>query len=484
MQKFKKVFETIFTFVIAVTLTNISFAQCVTFNDSPNGESALKAHSVYRTYLSSAITAEDLAKLSAEDFKIAFDNWKFAYEAAPAADGQRPSHWRDGRKLYTYMMIEETDEAKKKEYFELVLRMYDEEQSCYKTKGLPGYSIGRKAFDMFYGIGAKDNKMRGSYEETAEVLAEAIKIGGNKTEYIVLDPYARIVVYQFSHEKMDKETARAIHAKLNAIADHNIKNNKALKSQFEYAKSTMNQVFAQIERNIFDCEYFIAKLKPGYPGNEENAEFLREAITTLKQQGCEAETSPFLAELEGHWAKYAEEENAKNQAIFEANNPGVFANRLYKEENYEGAIEKYREAIEGETDNEKKSAYYYSIASIQFRKLGSKSAARSSALKAAELRGGWGKPYLMIGDMYASSTRSCGDAPWEQRMVVLAAIDKYAYARRIDNDPEVQEEANRKIGKYSDEKPAKGDVFMAGYKEGGNYKIGCWIGESVTIRVN
>ena len=484
MEKLGKVFKTIFTLVIAVVITNMSFAQCVKFNDSPNGDAALKAHSVYRTYLSSIKTAEDISKLKADDFKIAFDNWKVAYEAAPAADGKRPSHWRDGRKLYTYLIMNETDEAKKKEYYDTILRMYDEEQSCYKTKGLPAYSLGRKAFDMFYGIGAENSKLRSSYDETAEVLAEAIKVGGNDTEYIVLDPYARVVVYQFTNEKMDKKTARAINTKLNAIADHNIANNKKLKAQFEYAKSTMNQVFAQIERSIFDCEYFIAKLKPEYPGNEENAEFLKNAITTLKQQGCEAETSPFLAELEGKWVKYAEEENAKNQAIFEANNPGVLANRLYKEENYSGAIEKYKEAIEGEADNEKKAAYYYSIASIQFRKLGSKSTARSNALKAAALKGGWGKPYLMIGDMYASSTRSCGKAPWEQRMVVLAAIDKYAYARRIDSDPEVQEEANRKIGKYAGEKPAKGDVFMAGYKEGGNYKIGCWIGENVKIRVN
>ena len=484
MEKFGKVFKTIFTLVIVATLTNISFAQCKKFNDSPDGDAALKAHSVYRTYLSSIKKAGDLSKLSKEDFQIAFDNWKIAYDAAPAADGQRPSHWRDGRKIYSYMLINETDEAKKKEYFDTILRMYDEEQECYKTKGNPSYALGRKAFDMFYGLGAEGSKLRSSYDATAEVLAKTIEVGGNNTEYIVLQPYATVVVYQFTNEKMDKETARNIHGKLNEIADHNVANNTKLKAQYESAKAAMNQVFAQIERNIFDCDYFVNKIKPTYPGNEDNAEFLKASITTLKQQGCEAETSPFLAELEGHWAKYAEEENAKRQAEFEANNPGVMANKLYKEGDYSGAINKYEEALAAETDNEKKAGYYYSIASIQFRKLNNKSAARSSALKAAELRSGWGKPYLMIGDMYASSTRSCGDAPWEQRMVVLAALDKYSYAKRIDSDPEVQEEAGKKIGKYAGQKPDKGDVFMAGYKEGGSYKIGCWIGENVTIRVN
>ncbi len=484
MEKLGKVFKTIISIVIAVTLTNMSFAQCAKFNDSPNGDAALKAHSVYRTYMTSIKSAADLARLGEEDFKIAFDNWKMAYEAAPAADGKRPAHWRDGRKFYSYMLMNAKDDAKKKEYFETVLRMYDEEQDCYKTKGNPAYAVGRKAFDMFYGIGAEDAKMRSSYDETAAVLAKTVELGGNDIEYIVLQPYATIVVYQFTNDKMDKETARGIHTTLNKIADYNIANNERLKAQFESAKNSMNHTFASIERNIFDCEYFVDKIKPTYPGNEDNAEFLKASITTLKQQGCETETSPFLAELEGHWAKYAAEENAKRQEIFEQNNPGVMANKLYKEGDFAGAITKYKEAIEGEQDDSKKAGYYNSIASIQFRKLQNKSAARSNALKAAKLRPGWGKPYLMIGDMYASSTRSCGKAPWEQRMVVLAAVDKYAHARSIDKDPDVQAEANKKIGKYAGEKPDKGDVFMAGYKVGGSYKIGCWIGESVKIRVN
>lgn len=484
MVKLGKVFTTVFTLMIALTMTNMSYAQCAKFNDSPNGDAALKAHSVYRTYMSTIESVDDLAKLKAEDFKITFDNWKAAYDVAPAADGARPTHWRDGRKLYTFMLKNETDEDKKKEYYDTILRLYDEEQACYKTKGLPSYALGRKAFDMFYGVGADDAKMRSSYEETLNTLAKAVEVGGNDTEYVILDPYARIVLYQFTNELMDKETARAIHIKLNEVADFNIKNNERLKAQFESAKASMNAVMAPIEQSIFDCEYFINKIKPTYKGKENDVEFLRESITVLRQQGCEPESSPFLAELEAKFKVYADAENARRQAEYEKNNPGVLANKLYKEGDYKGAIAKYEEAIAAEEDNNKKAGYYNSIASIQFRKLKNKSAARSSALKAANLRPGWGQPYLMIGDMYASSTRSCGKAPWEQRMVVLAAVDKYAYARSIDSDPEVQKEANKKIGRYSGEKPEKGDVFMAGYKVGGSYKIGCWIGETVKIRVN
>jgi len=64
-------------------------------------------------------------------------------------------------------------------------------------------------------------------------------------------------------------------------------------------------------------------------------------------------------------------------------------------------------------------------------------------------------------------------------LAVLAAIDKYAYARSID--PEVADEASEKIGLYNGSIPTKDDVFMRG-KEGATERVGCWIGETVRVR--
>ena len=73
--------------------------------------------------------------------------------------------------------------------------------------------------------------------------------------------------------------------------------------------------------------------------------------------------------------------------------------------------------------------------------------------RAAKLRPNWGQPYMLIGDMYASSSSSCGSDAWEKQIAVLAALDKYAYAKSIDSS--VAEDANSKIARYSSYKPEK-----------------------------
>ena len=42
-------------------------------------------------------------------------------------------------------------------------------------------------------------------------------------------------------------------------------------------------------------------------------------------------------------------------------------------------------------------------------------------------------------------SRSCDD--WNQRLAIIAVIDKYSYARSID--PSVADDANRRIGSYT-----------------------------------
>ncbi|MEZ4948138.1 MAG: hypothetical protein R2784_01895 [Saprospiraceae bacterium] len=51
---------------------------------------------------------------------------------------------------------------------------------------------------------------------------------------------------------------------------------------------------------------------------------------------------------------------------------------------------------------------------------------------------------MLIGDMYAQSSSSCGSNAFEKGLAVLAALDKYSYAKSIDNNPEVQSDAIQK----------------------------------------
>jgi hypothetical protein len=83
--------------------------------------------------------------------------------------------------------------------------------------------------------------------------------------------------------------------------------------------------------------------------------------------------------------------------------------------------------------------------------------------------------------MYASTSNSCGSDAFDASLAVLAAIDKYAYAKSIDGD--VAGEANSKINRYSQYYPAKEEAFMRKLNEGSSMTVPCWIGETVRLRL-
>jgi hypothetical protein len=456
-------------FIAFLSMQYIS-AQCNNWNDIPEKDQAENAHVIYRQSVKTKL------------YKEAYPQWKIAYELAPAADGKRASHFIDGVEIHRELLKTLTDEAKIKEYKEIINRLYDEAIACYQSGAIVpdasssvenevGFLSGRKAYDMFYTVNSP-------YSSNLEYINKAIENSKNNAEYIVFDPAGRIAVYMFKNDQMTKEDAVKLYTELNAIAEHNIENKTQYSEYYGQARDAMNAVFAEIEDDIFDCSFFIKKFEPEFDANPEDMDGLKYMISTLKKKEC-PESDPFLARLEKVWSKYATEENARLMAEYEANNPGAAAKKLYDSGDYSGAIAKYEEAISQETDNEKKAQYLLGKASVQFRKLNQYSTARATAYEAAKLKSGWGAPYMLIGDMYGTSARSCGDG-WNQRLAIIAAIDKYGYARSIDSS--VSDDASSRISTYSKSLPEQEMGFMRGIKEGASQTVGCWIGETVKVK--
>ncbi|MFQ5446678.1 MAG: tetratricopeptide repeat protein [Saprospiraceae bacterium] len=439
-----------------------AFSQCQTWIDLPNRDAIEEAHVLYRQFVKS------------KDYDSAFEYWKKAYEAAPAADGQRSYHYSDGIKIYKDKFKKETDEAKKKEYIDIILRLYDEQVQCYpKEKAL---ALGLKVYDMFYLLNT-------SYSLTKAACEQACKAGGDNTSYVVFQPYASITVYEFKNNRMDAAEARNIYLMLNEIADYNIEHNKKYSAYYKQGKEAMNGTFAQIENDIFDCEYFKNKFEPQYRANPDSTEMLKYFYNRLVQQGC-SEEDPFVNELKGRYEDIIAAENEAKLAAYYAENPGDHGIALFKEGKFSEALAKFEEAIKKEKESgrnkDKLADYHFYMASIEFRQLKRYAAAREDARIAARLRGGWGRPYMLIGDMYASSSNSCGSDAFEKQLAVIAAIDKYTYARSIDST--VAREASKKIAKYTSFLPDKEEAFMRKINEGDTMTVPCWIGESVKVR--
>ena len=444
--------------------------QCANWEKSANKDELENYHVIYRQFIKS------------QNYDAAFDNWKKVFDIAPAADGQRDIQYLDGIELYKNKFSKATSPEEKDKAKAAALAIYDQLLSCYASGSIPcqgencinkklAFVHGRKAFDMYYTFNS-------NYEENLAVINKAIELGGNENEYVIFAPAANIAVYQFNNNLLPKGKVVELYTKLNEIADYQINNNEQLSAYFTQAKENMNGTFVTIEDKIFDCDYFKEKYQPEFESDPDNPTVLKKLILTLKSKGC-GDDDEFMVQLNSQWQKYAAEQNEKIQAEYEANNPAYVAKKLYEEGKFGEAIDKYDEAISSETDPEKKALLLFGKASIQFRKLGQYGTARSTAYEAAKLKPNWGRPYMLIGDMYGKSASSCGDS-WTQRLAIIAAIDKYAYAKSIDDG--VASEASSRIGTYSRSLPDSETGFMRGVKEGQSASVGCWIGETVRVR--
>lgn len=454
----------LFVFVlIAASWQSPVFGQCQSWVGLPNKDALEEAHVLYRQFMKT------------EEYDKAFEYWEKAYKGAPGADGQRSSHFVDGRKIYLHKFKNATDEAQKKEYAANALRLFDEQGNCYPNE--KALATGLKAYEMFYTINSP-------YPDTKKACQEAVQAGGNNTSYVVFQPYASIIVWQYQNKQADAAEARDVYTKLNEIADHNVTNNAKLGDAYKQAKEAMNATFAAIEGEIFDCAFFKGKLEPDYRAHPDDTEVIKFIYNKLKQQGCPDEDA-FVAELKGRYESIVAAENAAKLAAHYAENPGDHAIALFKDGKYSEALQKFEAGIDkelaGAKDAEKLANYYFYMASIEFRQLSRYSTARDHARTAAKYKPGWGQPYMLIGDMYASTSNSCGSDGFDASLAVLAAIDKYAYAKSIDGD--VAGEANSKIGRYSGYYPSKEEAFMRKHNEGDSMTVPCWIGETVRLRL-
>ncbi len=458
--------------VVILTLSSVVGAQCETWIDHPKQDEAEGAHSIYRQALKN------------DNFSLAEENWRVAYQIAPAADGRRDYHFTDGVKIYKWLAEQTDDEKLKKAYRDSALMMFDGAAECYRQQKISvskcagdqecydrkvGFILGRKAYEMYYTFNMPRDKI---YEN----LKQSVELAGNASEYIIYEPMGAALTALFQRDEIDAVEVRTQHALLKQIAAHNIANKPRYKDYYESALKRLDRQINKVEDEVYDCDYFVDKLTPQLEEYPDSGALLREVYETLLDKDCDT-SMQVMQDLQVKYDAYMLKYRDKVRRELAKSNPNIAAKLFYDEGKFEKALQKYEEAIATTDDEDKMAEYYFSMASIQGRKLKRYSDARSSALKAAQYRSNWGRPYLLIGDLYASA--KCGDS-WNQRLSILAAIDKYRYARNID--PEVESTANRRIANYRNSKPIESEGFMRGLKEGDEVEVGCWIGETVKIR--
>ncbi len=115
-----------------------------------------------------------------------------------------------------------------------------------------------------------------------------------------------------------------------------------------------------------------------------------------------------------------------------------------------------------------------------YQSLNRREKARAVAYKAAKLNPTAGKPYIIIGDLYAASAKDCGNDELTKKVVYWAAVDKYKKARNVE--PDLKASMAKRISSYQKYFPPTELLFFHNLNEGDSYEIECWIKETTTVR--
>ncbi len=422
---------------------------CGTFEDAAYPDQSLEEFVLYRDFM------------RAEDWDTAFDYWKKVYKDAPNADGKRANVYSDGVRFYEHFMKENPE--KREEYIDEIFKIYDKLEQCYDDGG---YAKATRGFALFFKYPERATKM-----EQYELFKESIDLDGGEPRYFILNPMTALLVDLALEEKIPVGEAK----RYNRIIREAIKKGLAecegdecenWNIINEYAPARLEALEA-IE-GFYDCDYYRAKYYPEFQASPTDCEVITTVYSRLRWGGCSTD-SPEMQALND-----AYEKNCKTTT-------GPTCNDLLRDAKYRDAISCLESAIEKMDSKNDKAQYKLFIAKIYYAHLKNFSKARQYAQQAANLRSGWGEPYMLIGTLYASSGPRCGPGRgWDSQIVTWPAIDMWRKAKSIDGS--VSGEANRLINTYLQYMPDRGEIHQRTLKEGDSFFVPCWIQRSTTIR--
>lgn len=399
----------------------------------------------------------------------AYKRWQKVYAKAPAADGRRNTVYADGIYFNEYFISQTQDSTKINQYIDKIFEIYGEIDRCYADGS---FSDGRKAFDLFYKYPHRSTKT-----ETYNLFKKVIDSDGEDMPYFTFNPFAALVVDMHNEEKIEDAEAKKYVDILNRALTKQLAECKGKEcDRYTEIKKYMPERLEYFERvkGFYDCQYFSDKYYPEYQENSSDCDNVLTVLSRMKYGGCTPDNSVQYKEV---FDKYSKD-------CFVAPSSGLpSCYTLLQDAEYREAIDCFKEKANNESDVTKKAKYTLTVAKIYYAHLKNFPQARKYAEDAADIRGNWGEPYLLIGRMYASSGPLCGSGRgWNSQIVVWPALDMWYKAKSVD--PAAGTEANKFINRYTQYMPNKEDIFIRSLKAGSDYKVPCWIQRTTKIRAS
>jgi len=310
-----------------------------------------------------------------------------------------------------------------------------------------------------------DEQKKEVYKTGYKWLESSVEKQGNESEAAVLLLLNRATALLFKTGEFKADKVMAVYDKTSVIVDANLTKTPD-DDNYQKAKAGINRAF--VESGAVTCEVLVPLYEVEFAKNSDDLPTLKKINYMLNREDCSdsklyADVAEKLYKLE-----------PTSQSAFS------MARLFLKRNDTQKAIEYYEEAINTEKDKYEKANYCYELARVHYSQKDFPKV-RNYARQAISLNPEWGKPYMLIGMIYAASAKSIGGSDLQQRIVYCLAVDQFQKAKAVD--PDVAAEANKEIATYSQYFPGKEDAFFENIKAGSSYKVGGWINESTIVRL-
>lgn len=394
-------------------------------------------------------TMSEFMKINLYDY--ALPSWREVFAVCPASSR---NIYLYGVRIFKEKIETEKDPGLQQSYVDTLMLIYDKRIENFGQEGLV---LGKKGVDLL-------KYRKENISEAHSILEKSVKLSGINAEEPTLVNYMQTSVFLFRTGKIQGQQVIDNYLVIMDILNQKVASGK--NDQSATALSNVESIFS--ESGAGTCDDLINIFTPRFNQNKEDIELLKKITSLLEKRGCEnsdlfAGTSENLYKLE-----------PSARAAYN------LARLFVKREEYQKAGDYYKKAVELAENDEDKANYLYQLALLEFSKFDQFVSARTHASEAARLKSGWGDPYILIGNMYASSSKMCNENELQQSSVFWAAVDQYIKAKTVD--PGKASEANELINRYSQYFPNVEDAFFYGYQDGQDYTVGCWINEKTKVR--
>ena len=388
-----------------------------------------------------------------KNYKDAYPYWLKIFNEVPKA---RQTTHQNGQTMHKHFAANAASDEIKMKHIDTVLAIYDIRAHCFENTA----ELKKRKATAWYKYYAKDKTMIPFVYDLYNKAHEAVGSDNMSTSF----PKQWITMAIQAHKiakTIEEEEVLEVYDVIEKAAYTN-----AEKGDAGEWKGAVTACYEMLEKyDYMNPERIRQRAQEAYDkGETENAYKLLRSI--------KATDDPLFIKIV--------EEMVQNDPNVGCDKINFLASRYAKDGRKQEAIDMMLKAADM-PDCEDRADVYYQIAQV-YRGMGSYSNARKYANKAADARPGWGNPYILIGEMYASSGAQCkAQDEFLGWAVSWAAVDMFQKAKSVD--PTVSDKAQKLINKYAAYYPSAGDLFFKKLKAGDSFYVGCWIGKNTTVRV-